>query len=395
MADLPPGLGAIIAWDREDNATECARNAVLPASPVDMRGVRLWGLYAKSQTNGDGQPGAMPYLQWLQQLRGANAHACVGKVAGHGRVLLGQVTRHYSVQAGAAGARAAGEAVATAMAPNARGAAGAKAAADAKAAISAAKAIAAAEAATGAAAAEAKAAADAKAAISAANAKEAAMAAKAREATRAKEAADAKAAISAAEAATEAAAAGAKAAADARGAAMAAKAREATRAKEAADAQAAISAANAKEAAMAAKAREATRAKEAADAKAAADAATATAADTATATAAAKAVEATKAAPVQTKRVLRFSTELTRSPGAADYAAVQLRKNLWQLSNEGDYRFAVFAAPLSLSTRPAGCKPWRTKLFMSSYETSGLDSRTGMEFEACLDVDYIIEFSRI
>jgi hypothetical protein len=168
---------------------------------------------------------------------------------------------------------------------------------------------------------------------------------------------------------------------------MAAKAREATRAKEAADAQAAISAANAKEAAMAAKAREATRAKEAADAKAAADAATATAA--------AKAVEATKAAPVQTKRVLRFSTELTRSPGAADYAAVQLRKNLWQLSNEGDYRFAVFAAPLSLSTRPAGCKPWRTKLFMSSYETSGLDSRTGMEFEACLDVDYIIEFSRI
>ena len=343
MADLPPGLGAIIAWDREDNATECARNAVLPASPVDMRGVRLWGLYAKSQTNGDGQPGAMPYLQWLQQLRGANAHACVGKVAGHGRVLLGQVTRHYSVQAGAAGARAAGEAVATAMAPNARGAAGAKAAADAKAAISAAKAIAAAEAATGAAAAEAKAAADAKAAISAANAKEAAMAAKAREATRAKEAADANAAISAAEAATEAAAAGAKAAADARGAAMAAKAREATRAKEAA----------------------------------------------------AKAVEATKAAPVQTKRVLRFSTELTRSPGAADYAAVQLRKNLWQLSNEGDYRFAVFAAPLSLSTRPAGCKPWRTKLFMSSYETSGLDSRTGMEFEACLDVDYIIEFSRI
>ena len=291
MPDLPLGLGAIIAWDREGNATECARNAVLPASPVDMRGVRLWGLYAKSQTNGDGQPGAMPYLQWLQQLRGANAHACVGKVAGHGRVLLGQVTRHYSVQAGAAGARAAGEAVATAMAPNARGAAGAKAAADAKAA---------AEAATGAAAAEAKAAADAKAAISAANAKEAAMAAKAREA-----------------------------------------------------------------------------------------------ADAATATAAAKAVEATKAAPAQTKRVLRFSTELTRSPGAADYAAVQLRKNLWQLSNEGDNRFAVFAAPLSLSTRPAGCKPWRTKLFMSSYETSGLDSRTGMEFEACLDVDYIIEFSRI
>ena len=94
-------------------------------------------------------------------------------------------------------------------------------------------------------------------------------------------------------------------------------------------------------------------------------------------------------------KVFRLSMRSTSQPGAADYAAVKLHKNVWQLSNEAGSRIAVFATPLALSRRPQSVKRWRTRLFLSGCENSGLDERTGVEVEAILTDDHIIEFSHI
>ena len=112
----------------------------------------------------------------------------------------------------------------------------------------------------------------------------------------------------------------------------------------------------------------------------------------------AKATEVKATAEIANARggkVFRLSMRSTSQPGAADYAAVKLHKNVWQLSNEAGSRIAVFATPLALSRRPQSVKRWRTRLFLSGCENSGLDERTGVEVEAILTDDHIIEFSHI
>ena len=118
--------------------------------------------------------------------------------------------------------------------------------------------------------------------------------------------------------------------------------------------------------------------------------------EAAKATAMADAAEAMpEVANARGKRVFRLSMRSTSQPDTANYAAIRLHKNVWQLSGEAGSRIAVFATPLALARRPQSVKRWRTRLFLSGCENSGLDERTGGEVEAIVTDDNIIEFSHI
>ena len=95
------------------------------------------------------------------------------------------------------------------------------------------------------------------------------------------------------------------------------------------------------------------------------------------------------------EQVLRLSIGQTLQGNVADYAAVPLRRNIWQLNNGHESRIAVFDTPLTVQTNRKAGKRWRTKLFLSGPQNSGLDERTGREVEAVITKDDIIEFSRI
>jgi chemotaxis protein histidine kinase CheA len=380
MASGSPGLETIIAWDTQGHAVTSAQNGLLPNSPVDMRGVRLWGQYVKSRTSDGGSPmDGSGYLDWLLATQGVNTHACIGKVNGHGRVLYKQAMRLHPRAQPTRGLAVSEAAKATAETAKAKAMADA---AEAKAKAEAAEAKATAEAAKATAMAEAKAMAEATATAETAKAKAMADAAEAKAKA---EAAEAKATT---EAAKATAVAEAKAMAEAKATAETAKAKAKAEAAEAkAKAEATATAETAKAKAMA----------DAAEAKAKAEAAEAKAtAEAAKATAMADAAEAMpEVANARGKRVFRLSMRSTSQPDTANYAAIRLHKNVWQLSGEAGSRIAVFATPLALARRPQSVKPWRTRLFLSGCENSGLDERTGAEVEAIFTDDNIIEFSHI